>query len=276
MIYSFFSLESEAQVSSAKAPEVVLQEKESEPQISSRTIEEVPADPREVDGDICVNHDSEVTASVAVDKELFENVIECNGTKAEHKNANDSSSSSSKSGFSNQTPLADGIIVGGGSREVKGCSQDCLYRICSQCLDSLHGLIQKLLLKEWEQNKNNWTVEDVHDTVATLSVDISAALRKDFADKSKNLFLESELIKASEEPNTNTHCSCSSIPVECNSAKQGTSRKCKFGSNVVLVVKDGVIESVEAENDDVHFHCKFERLCLGLLVELVANTKPPV
>lgn len=54
----------------------------------------------------------------------------------------------------------------------------CSYRCCSGCLLTLHGLIQKILVREWELNNNYWVVEDVHDNISSLSVDLLSAVRK--------------------------------------------------------------------------------------------------
>ena len=65
----------------------------------------------------------------------------------------------------------------------------CLYRCCSECLYTLHSLMQKILIREREVNRAYRTVEDVHDVVASLSVDLLSAVRKSYAaESSSNLF----------------------------------------------------------------------------------------
>ena len=54
----------------------------------------------------------------------------------------------------------------------------CLYRCCSEYLYTLHSLMQKILIREREVHGAYRTVEDVHDVVASLSVDLLSAVRK--------------------------------------------------------------------------------------------------
>ncbi|CAB4307827.1 unnamed protein product [Prunus armeniaca] len=54
----------------------------------------------------------------------------------------------------------------------------CLYRCCPTCLDTLRSLTQKILIHKWGSNRSLWTAEDVHDIVASVSVDLLAAIRR--------------------------------------------------------------------------------------------------
>ncbi|CAM8957646.1 unnamed protein product [Rhodiola kirilowii] len=65
----------------------------------------------------------------------------------------------------------------------------CLYSCCSKCLSRLHGLMQKLMVRKWQESGGNWTVEDVDDVVRSSSVNlISACSSKYNTEHSVNLF----------------------------------------------------------------------------------------
>ncbi|KAL3733838.1 hypothetical protein ACJRO7_023224 [Eucalyptus globulus] len=60
----------------------------------------------------------------------------------------------------------------------------CLYRCCSVCMGSLHDVMPEILIHEAGLNKNSWNVEDVHDVVASLSMDLVSAVRQEFSNVS--------------------------------------------------------------------------------------------
>ncbi|CBI20249.3 unnamed protein product, partial [Vitis vinifera] len=164
----------------------------------------------------------------------------------------------------------------------------CLYRCCAECLYTLHSLMQKILIREWEVNGTYWTVEDVHDVVASLSVDLLSAVRKNYAAESfGNLFdkkMRQENHGKLSECQEMSICQCKNsgnrlvMPIECSchslnkslSAKANPSRQL----DLKFIYRDGVLVPIDLDKD-VSFHCKFETLCLCSLIEWIVMTKQP-
>ncbi|XP_050369450.1 uncharacterized protein LOC126787623 [Argentina anserina] len=167
----------------------------------------------------------------------------------------------------------------------------CGYHCCSECLDTLHSLTKKILIEKWRSNGSQWTVEDVHDIVASLSVDLLSAVGKiqvsggfsNSCDKKRR----HRNTETSELPESGTcHCNISGnkilSPVECicHPSKESFTRKAnapanshlRFGSKFVF--RDGVLVHMHLDKD-VSYHCKFETLCLCSLIQLIVMTKPP-
>lgn len=161
----------------------------------------------------------------------------------------------------------------------------CFYRCCSDCLHTLLCLMEKVLLKEWKSNGSDLTVDDVHDTVALLSVDLLSTVVKLFAARySSNKFDENlrneNPRKLSHRPEWST-CQCESsenslvIPKECSCHSVGnTSANIQFGFDPKFVYRDGVLVPIDS-GKEVSFHCKFDTLCLCSLIESILMTKQP-
>ncbi|KAF7822679.1 Tat-binding like 7 [Senna tora] len=179
--------------------------------------------------------------------------------------------SSSKSG----DPAESGVI--------------CFYQCCSGCLYSLYHLTRKFLVHEWELNRSHWTVEDVHDVVASLSVDLISAVRKfysveDFKDKTSRQEKHGKSLGGLNSRMCNPRNLDSVIvPAECLSHSTGqheTESKDTALNEVKLdlkfVFRDGVLVHMDPDTDkDVSLHCKFETLCLCSFKELIVMTKHP-
>uniref|UniRef100_A0A5B6YIA8 PHD-type domain-containing protein n=1 Tax=Davidia involucrata TaxID=16924 RepID=A0A5B6YIA8_DAVIN len=159
----------------------------------------------------------------------------------------------------------------------------CFYRCCSQCLFNFHHLMQKILIYEWGLKGNDWTVEDVHDVVASLSVNLRSLVgRLCVAENSANSFA-----KLFEHQEMGT-CQCKSsgngliMPMECSchsrskgaTAKANLSRNPQHGLDSKFIYRDGVLAPLDSDKD-VSFHCKFETLCLCSLIEWIVMTKRP-
>lgn len=190
-----------------------------------------------------------------------------------HENATDNNVSSSNG----WAPAESGVI--------------CLYQCCPACLHCLHHLTKKILVGELGLNSDQWTVEDAHDVVASLSVDLISAVRKcfmarDFIDSSNKTSrhekhgtsLDCLNLRASSNRNQGKDV----VPVECVS--HSASRHATAIEDVVLngtpkldlkfVFRDGVLVNIDPDKD-VSVHCKFENLCLCSLRELIVMTKRP-
>ncbi|XVF04282.1 hypothetical protein REPUB_Repub05bG0069000 [Reevesia pubescens] len=163
----------------------------------------------------------------------------------------------------------------------------CFYQCCSDCLHTLLSLMQKVLLKEWKSDGSRWTVDDVHDTVALLSVDLLSTVRKVYtAGLSSNKFHEKlrnenhgKLLSNCPEWRP-CHCKSSEnslvIPTQCGCHSVGTtSPNIQFLEfDPKFVYRDGVMVPIDS-NKEVYFHCKFDTLCLCSLIESILMTKQP-
>ncbi|KAJ9153551.1 hypothetical protein P3X46_026978 [Hevea brasiliensis] len=168
----------------------------------------------------------------------------------------------------------------------------CSYICCSGCLCTLHGLIQKILVRYWGLNNSYWVAEDVHDIVSSLSVDLLSAVRKvDMAENINNSFDENlrcgnaeRLSECPELRNCHckssgnslalaTECSCHSVD-GCLTAKGSNSPNSQFGLELEFIFRDGILVPVDS-NKDVSFHCKYKTLCLCSLIKSVVMMKQP-
>ncbi|BAT92608.1 hypothetical protein VIGAN_07137300 [Vigna angularis var. angularis] len=185
-----------------------------------------------------------------------------------HDNAPDNDASSSNG----SVPAESGVI--------------CLYQCCPACLHSLYHLTKKMLLKEWGMNGDQWSIEDVHDAVATLSVDLISAVRKSFVAEDFNASLN----KTSRHENHETSLDCWNqrtcnaenqgkdlVPVECifhSASEHATAIEDKALNDLKFLFRDGVLVHMDPDKD-VSVHCKFQNLCLCSLRELIIMTKRP-
>jgi hypothetical protein len=165
----------------------------------------------------------------------------------------------------------------------------CLYQCCPECLHNLHGLMKKILIRVWGLNRSHWTAEDVHDVVASLSVDILSAVKKVYVSENFSGSFDGKLKdrKYVEHPEMRTcHCENSGNSVvmqtecSCHSIGQSLTAKANTSENIQLrldskfLFRDGVLVHVDP-GKEVSYHCKFETLCLCSLIELIVMTKQP-
>ncbi|KAK6270032.1 hypothetical protein POUND7_007137 [Theobroma cacao] len=161
----------------------------------------------------------------------------------------------------------------------------CMYQCCSDCLHTLLSLMQKVLLQQLKSDGSQWTVDDVHDTVASMSVDLLSAVRKVYAagyssnkfDENLRIENDGKLSKCQEW----SKCRCKSsenslvIPTECSCHSLGTTfPNIEFMFDPKFVYRDGVMVPIDS-NKEVSFHCKFKTLCLCSLIESILMTKQP-
>ncbi|TKY49137.1 Tat-binding-like 7 [Spatholobus suberectus] len=190
-----------------------------------------------------------------------------------HENATDNNVSSSNG----RGPVESGVI--------------CLYQCCPTCLQSLHHLTKKILVGELRLNSGQWTVEDVHDAVASLSVDLISAVRKCFMAED---FIDSSN-KTSRHEKNGASLDCLNLKT-CDPGNQGkdvVAAECVSHSasqhatamedtvlnespklDLKFVFRDGVLVHMDPDKD-VPLHCKFENLCLCSLKRLDSNDKAP-
>ncbi|RDX60247.1 hypothetical protein CR513_61625, partial [Mucuna pruriens] len=190
------------------------------------------------------------------DQPLSSSSIET-GTKSsdvksdKHENATDNNVSSSNG----SGPAQSGVI--------------CLYQCCPACLNSLHHLTKKILVEKWGLNSDQWTVEDVHDAVASLSVDLISAVTKCFMaeDEKHGTPLDYLNLRTCNKGKD-------IVPAECvsHSASQHATAMESPKLDIKFVFRDGVLVHMDPEKD-VTVHCKFENLCLCSLRELILVTK---
>ncbi|XP_028792974.1 uncharacterized protein LOC114748693 [Neltuma alba] len=166
----------------------------------------------------------------------------------------------------------------------------CLYRCCPACLDSLLHLTRKILAHECSLNSRSWTVEDVHDVLVSLSVDLISAVKKLYSAEDFNELSDKTPGHAKSE--VPLGCSKSRmckprnpdrvfVPAECvsHSTSQHTAGSKDTALNeskldLKFVFRDGVLVQIDPDKDG-SLHCKFETLCLCSLKELIVMTKHP-
>ncbi|KAJ7948695.1 Atpase family aaa domain-containing protein [Quillaja saponaria] len=167
----------------------------------------------------------------------------------------------------------------------------CSYHCCSECLYILHGLTQKILVHKWGLNRSAWTIEDVHDIVASLSVDLVSAVRKaciaeSFGDSPSRDQREEKHRMSFECPNLQTCRPRNSgriiLPAEC--ASHSTSQHVAAREDTIpckppkldlkFIFRDGILVHVDPDKN-ASYHCKFETVCLCSLIELIVMMKHP-
>lgn len=164
----------------------------------------------------------------------------------------------------------------------------CLYQCCPQCLHRLYHLTKKLLVHELGLNDSHWTVEDVHDAVASLSADLISAIRKvylaeDFTDLSNKTLRHGNHGASLECSNLGT-CNPKNpgVPAECisHSTSHSATGSKDMAVNEALkldfkfIFRDGVLVHMDPDKD-VSLFCKVEALCLCSVRELIVMTKRP-
>ncbi|XP_024022726.1 uncharacterized protein LOC21395390 [Morus notabilis] len=186
-------------------------------------------------------------------------------------------------------PDTDGNVQNVNFPSVKATKSEdvCLYRCCPECVNILLSLTKKILIHEWESDKSNWTVEDVHDVVASLSIDFLSAVRRVCVaeNSSGNVFdgkprKDEKLIEC---PELRT-CNCSNsgngifVPMECSChsviriMKADTFRDNQSIREMNFIFRDGVLFNMDPDKD-ASFHCKFETVCLCSLMESILMIK---
>lgn len=163
-------------------------------------------------------------------------------------------------------------------------SDVCFYHCCPRCVRSLYHLTCKILVREWGSNRSHLTIEDVHDVVSTLSVDLISAVRKCYMEKAFTDLSNNKTSVVYSNPTTcNAENQGKDVPAECvshsASHNASVSEDCVTNEPVKLdlkfVFRDGVLVPMDPPKD-VPLHCKFEKLCLCSLIELIVKTKGPL
>lgn len=169
----------------------------------------------------------------------------------------------------------------------------CLYRCCSECLNTLRNVVKKVLIHQWELDKNHWTVDDVHDVVSSLSVDLVSTVRRVYdAGFLGNPFgrkmRTDEKLSECREVRRTCHCNGSEngivVPVDCSCHPKNldTIREADTSLNypqsaaeTKFVFRDSVLVHIDPDKD-VSFHCKIETLCLCHLIESIQTINQPL
>ncbi|KAF8391293.1 hypothetical protein HHK36_023595 [Tetracentron sinense] len=152
----------------------------------------------------------------------------------------------------------------------------CLYGCCSECLHTIHVLIQKILVHEWELNGSCWTVGDVHDVVASWSVNLLSAVRKidaaenasnsKFFDKTMRHGFHGKMPECQDAGNIQvekTSCQCKSegnkvfLPMECSchsvskssATETNSCTDSQAGLDLKLIFRDGVLIPAGPDKD---------------------------
>lgn len=167
----------------------------------------------------------------------------------------------------------------------------CLYRCCTECIYALHSLMQKVLMHEWGLHGSFQTIDDVHDFVASISVNILSAFTEAKARESFRYSFDKNTGHGNHgklfEHQEFGACECKTsesrlfMPMKCSCHITGESLTVRDNSSkhpqldTQLIYRDGVLAPIDL-GKDVSFHCKFETLCLCSLIEWVTMTKQPL
>ncbi|KAK9269475.1 hypothetical protein L1049_001250 [Liquidambar formosana] len=166
----------------------------------------------------------------------------------------------------------------------------CLYCCCAECLYALHSLMQKILMHEWGLHRSHWTVDDAHDVVAALSVNLLSEFQKACGAESFRNSFDKNPRHGNQgimfEPQAIGTCQCKNsenrlvTPMKCSrhsisenlTAKENTSPLPQLELDTKFIYRDGVLAPLDPDKD-ISFHCKFEPLCLCSLIEWIVTTK---
>lgn len=154
----------------------------------------------------------------------------------------------------------------------------CFYHCCSKCLYTLHSLMQKVLLHKWESRGNCSKLEDVHDIVTSLSVNLVYSLGKFSVTEENSLRENSGNGKCgkkfgrqdTEDSQDGNMRNKLLVPMECSCHDIAAEGRIQPSVDLKYIYKDGVLTSID-HDEDVSFHCKFENLCLCSLIELIVK-----
>ncbi|KAL0855309.1 hypothetical protein Bca101_060462 [Brassica carinata] len=161
----------------------------------------------------------------------------------------------------------------------------CMYRCCPQCVSILQDSMRSLVTRELRLGSSHITTEGIHDAVSSLSVELIAAVRKFISARATQEVEVEERDESSEKE----ACPCKRLPgnflasAECCShyaeeqgrlGKANASASPKSWLEPVFVFRDGILVPVSSE-DDCALHCRYDSLCLGSLIELVATEMKP-
>lgn len=209
-------------------------------------------------------------ASNEHNEKTMENNISCGNGKSSSIDGQNNVPSNSSAGKDNCLPKDSSVI--------------CFYHCCSECLIKLHTTIWKIFTYKWGLRDNGgFTVEDVHDLFASVSMNLHSSLRKMFI---------AEWGKCGEEVKRDTitgmsgdqeidiyRCKDSqdgpTRPKECMCHSTTTSsQNSQHGNDLKFVCRNGVVSLLDPEEvTSPNFHCKFETICLCSLIEWIEMTK---
>ncbi|XP_048235608.1 uncharacterized protein LOC8268832 [Ricinus communis] len=169
------------------------------------------------------------------------------------------------------------------------CEVVCSYICCYGCLHMLQKMIQEVLVHKWELNNSHWRVDDVHDVVSSLSVDLLSAVRKANVTSDSihgNLRCANPDILSESSEMQNCRCQSSgnslALAAECSchsmagfaTAKANGSPNSDLRIELEFIFRDGVLVPVDT-NKNISFHCKYETLCLCSIIKSVVMMKQP-
>ncbi|XP_051136311.1 uncharacterized protein LOC127254971 isoform X2 [Andrographis paniculata] len=151
----------------------------------------------------------------------------------------------------------------------------CFYQCCSKCFSNLNNLLLRIVRREWGLGRSDYTVEDVHDFVASLSTKLHLLLHKLFqCGKRKSADEGTELHERKYSGKlVSEECSCHAMNERATSDEAGLSQTSQ-GCDSRFTFKDGVLSStLGGRGTDVSYHCKFKKLCLDSLIEWLGASK---
>nr|CAD1823823.1 unnamed protein product [Ananas comosus var. bracteatus] len=180
--------------------------------------------------------------------------------------------------------------------------ESCLYNCCCECLHGLYMLVRDILSNSLRTNGQYSTIDDVHGILMSCSLNLLTAIRKCYA--SQGSFDYQESFERKRKHQISECCSCHKIsdrqpekvtsqtrtsnimkvlPRECtchHKTNLGTGTIIKEKNPLVEPVlsfhfRDGVLVPSNLHKDD-EVHCRFERLCVCSILEMIFMVTRPL
>ncbi|XP_039119762.1 uncharacterized protein LOC120256063 [Dioscorea cayenensis subsp. rotundata] len=187
------------------------------------------------------------------------------------------------------------------NNNLSGTEISCVYDCCSQCVRTLNELLHTILSDWWRSTGSHSAVEDIHDAVVSCSLNLLRAI-KNYDNSSNSIDAEEHHQRGQVWRNALEHCTCHQIsnnqlkrmpfqhnslskvefsPTECNCHRKDDVDKAKFErqqryqSPCRFFFKGGVLVPANPP-DSIVFHCRYEKLCVCFITEIVSMVKQPI
>ncbi|CAD5190665.1 unnamed protein product [Musa acuminata subsp. malaccensis] len=174
----------------------------------------------------------------------------------------------------------------------------CLYCCCCRCLQTLFVLVRGILSDSWRSCGHCSRIDDIHDILASCSLNIVATIRQCFCSPSSHgneesfgreqyVRMQSEHCACEKHSDKQLqkvpgHCSSSeveSVPAECvyhlrNKNETGTTdyESDSLAPVLKFFLKDGVLMPADPQIGAA-LHCRFDKLCLSSIVQMILLNK---
>lgn len=172
----------------------------------------------------------------------------------------------------------------------------CLYCCCSSCLHAVSVLVRSILYDYWKSKSHCSTIDDIHDLLVSISLRLLAVVRKSYASQSSTDSEECFERKQNQRVQLK-YCACQDIvdkqlekmpcqhktlksiqfmPRECSCHSRNEDSETANGESISLCesdlsffFRDGVLMP-SCPHKDAVFHCRFEKLCVCSMLEMIS------